>query len=333
MFAQRVQNRVAPILLMVLLSACDKHESLYKGKPISYWLEPFSEINHDRNRVRAALPALCEALDDPSEEVRGRVAAAIESATGILPTSDVQLFRDAVPVLVESLNKESPRGDPTEVSFRDRVASAIHRISLRYPLLPEIEASAPELANALGHQTWETLFGLGKRAEEAVPVLLEKLEVPHTGTRELAAKVLGSICEGGKSAETERVVLALAQAMSDTAPTVGVAAARSLVLVGPKAKTAIPALLVVAQTPAGTFDERKRQALAIQAMAAVGLDAVPDLIEALDRHPSAAANALGEIGAGARQAVGKLEELTESDEKSVRDSAEAALAKIQGDGK
>lgn len=240
----------------------------------------------------------------------------------------------------------------------------------------------------------ETLRQLKEEGPAAVPVLLAILKEGQgdwtaTEVRCLAADLLGQT--GGSSAEA---IAALTAALQDPEPHVRIVAAGALGLIGPPAREAIPALTAMLQTPqaaaairplscfgsaaqpavphlipllqhadadvrwnaartlgkiravealgpllAALQDEhpavREHAAEALGDLGPPAKDAIPALITALaDEHPRVrrdAARSLGQLGPAARSALGALKELAQDPDPEVRAAAARSVRILETD--
>ncbi len=171
---------------------------------------------------------------------------------------------------------------------------------------------------APGAQT-NTVLALSDGGAEAVPVLIDLLRAGDgpgaTETRLLAALALGHV-----GAAAEPAVPALTEALADPSPDVRLAAAEALARVGPAAKGAVPgmAALLKEEQPARVVRALK----ALRRLPGVNHEAIPAFLEAT-RHADAevrenAAEALGECGPAAREALPALRTLRNDPNEKVR---------------
>jgi HEAT repeat protein/lysophospholipase L1-like esterase len=186
--------------------------------------------------LRAAVPALIEALADPSEPVR---AAAAQALVRLGPTAA------EVPALAGAL------------SSSDRYVAAFAAWSLGN-LGAAAEPAVGELAQALARDETNAVVAgalarIGPAAKAAVPELVRALGSDDDGRRWRAARTLGRI---GPAAETG--VEALTAALEDQSSVVRAHAARALGRIGPAAKSAAPALQrATGDREAGVRDEAR----------------------------------------------------------------------------
>jgi HEAT repeat protein len=162
-------------------------------------------------------------------------------------------------------------------------------------------------------------------AKEAVWALTARLKDGSTSVRRAAACTLGKM--GPKAGEA---VPALSEALQDVDTVTRVAAASSLGDIGPAARTAVPHLGRAVKE--GETGIRGAAAYALGRMGPAAKAAVPDLIEALkdkNQHMrTSAAQALGRIGPAASPAVPELIAALHDEWFQARDSAAYALGEI-----
>jgi HEAT repeat protein len=146
---------------------------------------------------------------------------------------------------------------------------------------------------------------MGPDAAPAVPELVRKTQDPNLFVRWASARVLGII--GPR--EESLTVPALAKLLADNDLDVELAAAQALSRYGPAAQAALPQLQ---QDVVGASDARMRIA-AINTIVAIGKSArtaLPTIIGSLSdvdlEVQQAAADALGQFGAGATEALPAL---------------------------
>jgi HEAT repeat protein len=183
------------------------------------------------------------------------------------------------------------------------------------------------------------LGAIGPDAGEAVPALAAILAGdPDAEARHQAALALKKI---GPAART--AVPQLAQALEDSEPAVRMNATLALRGLGTEARPAVPALIKALKregnrTNVGKFRVtiQEMMALTLARASAGSAEGVPALTEFLQGAGTAqtrefAARALGEVGAEARPAVPQLRARLKDDSTAVREAAEEALQKIEGE--
>jgi outer membrane protein assembly factor BamB len=127
---------------------------------------------------------------------------------------------------------------------------------------------------------------------------------------------------------TDRIVEALSLAVQSEDPKIKVAAIDALQGMGPEAKVAAPLLIrVLAETRAWIG------VAAMDALAVIGKDAVPLLIQAFEKEPGAvhqrSALVLGNIGPDAREALPLLEKAAANPSEPLRDRLPGIIAQIR----
>lgn len=166
--------------------------------------------------------------------------------------------------------------------------------------------------------------------EASVADLAEALKSPDFGTRYWALQELVRMGPRAKSAVT-----ALAEAVEDPNPVISTNAAKALAAIGPDAKPAIPALVGVIKREQGKSNMNGPSSLswlAGKALTKIGLASIPELITLLahkDRYVRlTAADALGNMGPQARDAVPALTQALNDEDELVRQWARVALDRI-----
>ncbi len=193
--------------------------------------------------------------------------------------------------------------------------------------------------NEARYQAIYALGAIGPEAPEAVPALATiMLEDPDREARHQAAFALSKMDPASREA-----VPALAQALADEEPFVRVNAAIALFRLRGESRPAVPALIKALkdernQRPVGRFlfTIQEMVALALGRASAGSDEGVPALSAALETAPTeetrvVAVRALGEIGAEAKPAAPALQALLKHKNIQVRQAAQEALKKIQGE--
>jgi HEAT repeat protein len=123
-----------------------------------------------------------------------------------------------------------------------------------------------------------------------------------------------------------KLIAALTEALSDESGRVRRPAAQALAKYGERARPAAPQIIAMLER-----GDNERP-IALEALRAIGVRSVPDLLNALAvKDPKTrvwACESLGALGPDAKDAAGRLRELLEGQPQSVQDAARAALAKI-----
>jgi len=155
---------------------------------------------------------------------------------------------------------------------------------------------------------------------EAVPVLTDMLQEQDPAFRSGAWRTAQHLPRSLR-------YMVLRNVAWTNAVEVRVAAARSLAILGPEARTAIPAL-----NQALHDKEVRVQLDAAAALGRIGRQSVPVLMQALEENDAsirhAAAYALGEVGPDAQPAVPLLTKALEDNDPQVRSSAAYSLSVI-----
>jgi HEAT repeat protein len=289
----------------------------------------------------AAVPALCDLLEDKDSYVRRAAARSLYIGPGA---------KAAVPALTRAL-RDAHRGT------REMAALALGRIG------PEAAPAVPALMELLKDEdanvqcrAAQGLGGIGPKARAAIPILLRVLESKDQFASASAAFALGDI-----GANAERVVPALIRTLQHEGMSARVAAAAGLGKYGEQAKAAIPALIdvlkrddcwlvlerasdalkglgppAVETATTALIEALKDQSKKVRRTTAFSLGmvdaegkSVPDLIRVLQEDAEAgyaAARALGAMGPRAKSAVPALVKALEN--KSIHREAAEALQKI-----
>ncbi|MBI2267673.1 MAG: HEAT repeat domain-containing protein [Armatimonadetes bacterium] len=258
-----------------------------------------------------ALPALTWALQDGAADVRRSVAYAME---GIGP--------EAVPALIEALKHQDP-------SVRSAAADSLWFMG------PQAKESVPALLTTLGGDAPDprssairALGGIGSC--EAVPSLVAALSDEDSDIRANAGMAL----EEMDCAPTEPI-LSLAEMCSSEHARTRKYAAEALGKIGPEAREAIPALLLLLEEVEDDWEEDDWESAysirnsAAWALGKIGTHALPALLSALKNENEwtrlAAAKALEVMGAEACEAVAAQTEALQDAEMSVRCRVAGAL--------
>jgi HEAT repeat protein len=293
-------------------------------------------------KARESLPALIEAIKDPSKDVRVAALLAIDSigpyaesaapALGLAlsdPSEDVQF------AAARALNRLGPHSKPA----KEALVAALRRQSVR-------EAAArPQEPPLWMMIIWEIrVFD----PETAVQDLVKAIKTGSEWDRIQAAQtigVLGALREPG--ATTKEVVHALIEALHHPSYDVQASVAGVLGQLGATAKEAVPALIEAARDKksdkvpwigtGAAIAETVRDA-ATRALGRIGLDAktaVPFLIEALrilqySYRKLVVVQSLGQIGPEARSAIPALVAIAKdhSEGFELPEAAAKAAAKI-----
>jgi len=286
----------------------------------------------------SAVPPLLSALQDPDAKIRQKAAEAL----GEMESN----ARSGVPGLTLALHDSDP------------AVVLVSALSLR-KIDPRDHAGVPALITLLSHPNPEVragaIVGLGEfgpDAAGAVPPLLKVWDEDPPSLRKYVARTLGLIGQDAGAAIPRLIALLNSQDQQEVA-----FAAEALSHLGEEAKAAIPKLLTLAEKDEHTW-------AAFTALAAMGPDAVPGLVEIYrqgdrrhwwvakafmkqgpkavaavpalleelgsdkPRRAALAAMVLGCIGEGAKEAVPRLAELIQDEDPHLRLRAAEALWKL-----
>jgi HEAT repeat protein len=242
-------------------------EPRYNGKNLNYWVAALinAEKNSDRDDAAAAIksfgpdaapaiPALMVMLDDRSEDFRRRVAGLLSD---LGPTA-----KAAVPALVDSLKRKTARDPELNIQILGSIG-------------PDSKAAVPVLINALDdpkltESSVEALGKIGPSSKDAVPLLTKLLTHKNNVLASRAARALWSIDSDPTG------VPVLARYLGDFAKAnrrgglpaaiegnenEAMRAAETLGRMGPKAKSALPALRAASDTICGELDKVAEKAI------------------------------------------------------------------------
>jgi HEAT repeat protein len=214
--------------------------------------------------AKPALPALIKALDDADRQVW---AYAVTAIANLGPEA-----KDAVPKLLEGLDSQKSRGfrprDKAQTLFR----SAFALTQIGDAAKPELIASLKAEDTSLRLGAAKALGGMGPKAADAVPALIENL---GHADGELRTEIAESLASIGKDA-----VAPLTAALGGSDAKVRAGSARALGVLGHEASSAGPQLL----EKAGADEDPAVRAAALAVLPRVGLaqeKVVPVLIAAV----------------------------------------------------
>lgn len=284
------------VSLLVVLALCpaavaaEKPEPKYEGRTLGFWVDLFQRTDNAKDREEAeraviafgpdaapAVPALVEMLHDRSRTYRNSVANML-CAVG--PAA-----KGAVPDLVKMLEEKSPR-DPHQVirvlcaigPDAKAAIPAIRRVTRAYL------TSKDEPGNQLWHYKSVEFYDFHQLGPDVVPMLLDTIELFDTwpgGLSEIAVvNCFGSLRELGPAAKD--AAPRLARLLKHEVPQFRIEAARTLWKVE-KDPAVVPVLVAIVKG-----DDHK-----------------------LARK---AAEALGEIGPAAKEALPALKALLPKDD-------------------
>ncbi len=179
------------------------------------------------------------------------------------------------------------------------------------------------------YQLYQLLSILAERgAREEVSAVLGVLRSPDADARTAAVRALNDVGPAARASVPDLLAL-----LPDANPTVRAAAARALGNIGATAKPAVPALAAALKDKVKLV--RAGAAGALGEIGPEAKEAVPVLVEAAGREKDvwtrySMVRSLGEFGPAARAAVPLLTKLLKDRSWCLRDSAQRALAQIEG---
>jgi len=296
----------------------------FSGKTVDQWADQLLQSKDPRKKWYAAYalgqigPKAAAAVEPlatfvrtigPKEEEYARAGSAW--ALGQIGPGAA----DAVPALAETL------GVTTLPSIRRNIPRALGRIGEpARPAVPALLAVLDDPDQTVATGAAIALWRIEKHPR-AMPAILDMLKQPAGPAPFLAAKALGEM----EDVPVETVAPSLTAALRHPQGDVRRAAARSLGQIGAPTLPAVRAALA-------NSDVATRSA-ALSALVWFGELGIPDFSAALaDTEPTIrrqAAAALGRIGAPAKDALGKLVDLTADPDPAVRAAAADAYARIQ----
>ena len=318
----RATSLLVVLALCPAATAAEKPEPKYEGKPLGFWIEKFQKAETDKDQAVAegaviafgpdaapAVPLLVEMLHDRSRSYRNRVANML-CAVG--PAA-----KGAVPDLIKMLEEKSPR-DPHQVI---RVLCAIG---------PDAKAAIPAIRRVvLGYLTskdepavdlWRynafNYYDFANLGPAAVPMLLDTIDLFDTwpgGLSEIAVvNCFGSLRELGPAAK--EAAPRLTQLLKHEAPQFRLEAARTLWKVE-KDPAVVPVLVAIVKG-----DDHMLARKAAEALGEIGpaaKDALPALKALLPKEEPARVipgfapapdTSLWELRPTARDAIRKIEQ-------------------------
>lgn len=290
-------------------------------------------------KAKKSIPALIKTLKDPNSSARSNSAQAIgridPKAESAIPAL-IECLKDADDYLREELSKTLLLFDEKPVpglvkllkgSDKTQVINAIKtlgelgwRSSEAVPLLiKNLKRESVDYRNAAAR----ALGQIGPGAASAIPHLTAAFEQPHQADFEIVARALAGI--------GEKAVPALVEGLDSQDMFVQKFSAAALSVMGPKAKTAIPALVKILKN--GKVKSYVQDAVCI-ALSKIGVDAVVPVMSALVNERAItrrrAAGVLGDIGPKARRASFALKRALKDKDSGVRFAAKRALEQING---
>jgi HEAT repeat protein len=288
-----------------------------------------------------ALSSLEETMRDGDAEVRVEATAAL-GAVGIA-------VRSSIPVLAAALNDAEP-------NVRRRAVDALIRVNARNDATAAIIEALKDKDESVAELAIKHLLSKKRLDKSHVPALTEVLKTATVPGRLAAIALLEPIGRDARSAEgallklvehpsaalrlralkafqaigTNRLatVLAVAQALKDSDAAVRQQAAQTLGTMGGEARAAVPDLVAA-------LKDKETHEMAHGALIAMRKGAVAGILRALSdasdfRLRLELVKILGEIGAGAEEAVPELKTIASSDRyPTIKRAAKEAIAQIQ----
>jgi HEAT repeat protein len=290
-----------------------RDEHFFRGRSSSYWkrvvrdyepneaswspsiVERILDYSNVTNRPAvfsgdlAALPVLVDLLNDPDQDVRRYVVAAL---------ADFHGAREVLPLLLSALNDRDP-----DVRAEALLVLAVGHFPAQDVFVRVIQALG-DGDERVRHQACESLVELQLGYAEGFPTLVRYLNSPDAQIRSGVVSTLMGLVINDRVPQATVTPLVI-QALRDKDDRVAVAAAISLLGMGRAPVQVAPVVFEVVQDKGLEFRE-----IAAVLLGQLGPKAVPLLATALnDRRPGVrwvAATALGRIGAQAKPAAAAL---------------------------
>jgi HEAT repeat protein len=347
-----------PFSAPVIVSALDRALERDAANRLAYLLA-FDCVETAR---LPAPPALLNALEDPSADLRARALVAISRFGAGVDRAVSVLLRDVngrtslyllaaeqmrpspavVPMLIRSL-------ESTNCAERQAAAVLLRRIG------PAASAATPSVIAALRQGTNSSVkpdrqvnslvsslmraLAHVAPAEDAVPILIEALRAEGSHARSAAASALGEI--GPDAHEAIPILVALVKELAADPDRTdwgnSVAIAWALGRIAPNApvteKLVQDVVAALGEAMESPYDlVRSAAAEALVEFGPRATAAIPRLVAALDDSAgpvrAAAARSLGKIGPVASAAIAKIRALLDDDDRRVRLAAASALDQI-----
>ena len=292
---------------------------------------------------KVTLPLLAKALRDEDPTVRLRVLNALANIGDEAVPLLVAALEDKETeywacIVVSEIGPEAEEAVPALVKLLDSPKPEMQREAMI--ALAKIGAASapavPKLVKALdGPQELRpaATYALGMIGQPAKNAAQKKLEANTKSSNKFLAEVsiwaLAKLDPNDKDL-MRRAAATLAKGLIDKDPHVRMASARGIAELRPGPAIMIPALeKVLDQTDDASVD------LALDALASLGPEAVPQLVKALE-HPSARAHVayiLGRIGPEAKPALGALVDMLDDEDPNVRRETRFAIASMGPEAK
>lgn len=299
-------------------------------------LRSLATVRTQRESMRPKLEA---ALDDAAPEVRKAAAAGLASMGAV--------EKIAVPGLIDLLSdKDAGTQLAAMRALGDRAAGAEAAVPLLTADLdkPALQSAAAETLGKIGAPSepaagrllelargkdrevkiaaLSALSGIGRPADQIGPVAYEALKSDDREIRLAALQVVAKVEQ-----DEAKLLPILLKALKEESGRVRRVAAIGLRGLGEKASAAVPELIPM-------LDRDLERQTAIDTLKAIHVRDLPSLLTVLNnKDPKVrafACESLGDLGAGAREAVPVLEAKAQNDSEPVRDAAKKALDRIKG---
>ncbi len=283
-------------------------------------------------------PLLQTALANPNADVRKAAAAGLAAlggaaALGVNGLLDLLAGDDAAGRLaaVEALGQLGAQSAPAVEVLASRLADS----ALQSAIIETLGRIGPASASAVPRlldvaqkkgsdqrtSVLPALARIGPGATAALPMIYAAIRDEATDVRASASTALASV-----ESDDAKAIAALVPLVTEgESGKVHRATAVALVKYGERASAAVPGLVRM-------LDRETDRGSAMQALKAIGVRTVPDLVKMLavkePRIRTFACESLGALGPAAKDAVPKLQELLAGDS-SLRAPVTAALAKIE----
>jgi HEAT repeat protein len=311
----------------------------------------------ERRTTKLAVPRLIDVLEQTAKKrslprtlitaTRGIGSPAISALSEVAKTHENYNVRTYAIIILGSMESAAKEAVPTliqllndEIKYvRLAAAQAIGKIDetkseVALPVLPVLPVLLVLLQDEDRDVRIGAVFGIGdfgKHAENALPKLLEALNDPDQVVRALVCPVIGNV-----GIASENAINALIKVLFDEkAENYRYRAANSLGEFGPRASSAVPALLETMKK----LDEKEDflgKSYVIEALGKIGV-ASPDVIDALVQSLNDersefcrkyAAKALGILGTQAKSSIPALIEALKDEDEDVKGAAAQALIQI-----
>jgi hypothetical protein len=235
-----------------------------------------TELNFE---VELAAPTLVEGLKQNDNALKMQAAHAL-SLRGLRED-------EVLPIFIDGLKNEL-------ASVRRQAAESIARYGAKgAKAAPALIAALEDPDDSVVGQSMTTLNAVGGDPKKLFPAMIKVLRRDDTKLHAPAARIIFMV---GPDAIDDIAELL----KKEKAPGIRLACLQTLAMVGPRAKSAVPALISALDDPAA-------------------------------RHRMTAARALGNIGPDAKAAMDALTKAENDDDKNVQQIAKAALTQIKSD--